>query len=546
MDSLLSKLHLAAITAKKVKLNHEELKQALLMLATEDVKQRFHIGNVIQQQGPKSLPELISAMSFDQPEIRRTVAHVLGKLAIELVAAGQPVPPELMATLHGGLLDEDPKVRWNSTVALGDLKISESVNHLIEAHSKETSTWVRPSMILAMGSIGGSEVTEYLSSYQPNDSRERSALQKVLDRSIGERSDWRFVKHLAQPIPIELWAVEGIENTVAKGVREQLSLPVLKVAPGRVQTSTADAYSLFALRSFTELLIPLAKAQMKPPCEKNELLKIVEEKLEQDGILDRILSLHEDGQQIMRYRLEIRGKELKHQDRRTIIMEIADRIAATCPAFVNSTSNYNVEIRILLEENSAEILLKPFTILDDRFSYRVKDVPAAINPSAAAGVISLAPDLFAHGRVLDPFCGSGTMLIERAQAGSYDKLVGIDISRAAIEAAQQNVKIAGLPNVTLIRDDMRRVSHEALFDEIITNMPFGIRTGKHSANVKLYQDFFDLIPRILTKHGFVLLYTQEVLLTTNLFRKSKQLKLCSINRVQSGGLRPAIFVGVRK
>ena len=125
-------------------------------------------------------------------------------------------------------------------------------------------------------------------------------------------------------------------------------------------------------------------------------------------------------------------------------------------------------------------------------------------------------------------------------------MVGFDVSRTAIEAAVQNAGAAGLSNVTLINDDMRRVSRKEPFDEIITNMPFGIRSSKHETNVKLYEEFFDLVPHILAKHGLTIVYTQEVRLTTRLFHKSKYLKLLNIHRVTSGGLKPAVFVGMRE
>ena len=540
MDSLLKKLDKAT---KKVKLSQEEIGQAILLLSTEDVKQRFHIGNVILQQGLKSLPKLTLAMDLDKPEIRRTVVYILGKLSKQLIAIGQPVPQEAMDALYRGLLDEDPKVRRNSAVALGDLKISVSAGNVIHALSRETTPWVRTSMILALGSIGGDETVAYLSSYQADNTPERIALEKALDRSASIKSNWRFIKKLTNAIPMELWTAEGMERVVAEGVKKELSLAVGQVTPGRVCISTADAYGLFALRTFTELLIPLAKAQLNSP---DEIKAVVAENLRQENILEKILALHEDDQQVMRYRLEIKGKGLRHNIRRTIIREIAEAITAACPVFVNSPSHYDLEIRILLEEKTAEFLLKPFTIPDNRFSYRIKDVPASINPAVAAGVIRLAPRLFPQGRVLDPFCGSGTMLIERGFAVGHKELVGVDISPAAIEAAKQNVCTAGFSNMTLINDDMRNISRKEKFHEIITNMPFGIRTSNHETNVKLYREFFDLIPHILAEHGLVILYTQEVSLTTNLFRKSKHLKLSSAHRVTAGGLRPAIFIGTMK
>lgn len=546
MDKLDAKLGEAACTKISIILSQEEIRRAILLLATDDVKRRFSIGSVIQQQGVVSLPELARALDLDPHEIRRTVVYIIGGIGAALKKAGQSLPAEVPDTLYRGLLDEDPKVRCNSAVALGRLNVAESVGNITHALNLETSPWVRPSMVLALGAIGGPEVAAYLASYQPDGASERIALMKALDHSAGVRSNWRFIKGLADAIPVELWTIGGLERVLAEDAKEKLSLAMEQVAECRMQTSTADAYSLFALRTFAELLVPLTRAQLNAQYNVDEVRDIVAEMIRHEHLLERILSLHEGGQQIMRYRLEIRGRGLRHPTRRAIIQEVTDLIAEANSAFVNSPSHYSVEIRMLLEENKAECLLKPFTIPDDRFGYRVRDVPAAINPVVAAGIMRLAPRLFAHGRVLDPFCGSGTVLIERGFAGSYDRLVGVDISRTAVEAAQQNVRTAGFANIDITRDDVRNISRMRPFDEIITNMPFGIRTSTHETNVSLYRDFFDLIPHILAEHGLVMIYTQEIQLTERLFRTSRHIRLSGIHRVVSGGLRPAIFVGVRK
>mgnify|MGYP002245200123 CR=1 FL=1 len=58
--------------------------------------------------------------------------------------------------------------------------------------------------------------------------------------------------------------------------------------------------------------------------------------------------------------------------------------------------------------------LKLYTIPMQRFSYRKNVVAASIHPSLAAMLVSLAkPYLKENAQILDPFCGVGTMLIER-------------------------------------------------------------------------------------------------------------------------------------
>lgn len=533
-------------TAKTPLLSPEELRQAICALATDDVPRRFAIGETILRQGMRGVPELLGAMTSETPEIRRAVVYLLGELAKGLVTAGKCVPEAMAEALQRSVLDDDAKVRRNGAIALGALHSGASVSVLSDALARETVAWVRPSLLLALGAIGGEDVATVLSAYLPTDDAARAALDKALDRATGSQAHWRMRTQLSEPITVQLATLPGLEAVVAAEVRERLSLPVDQVMHGRVQLCTDDLYRLFTLRTFTELLLPLATAPLRAAYGEADILQSVAEMLERDGVLARILALHEDEPCRMRYRLEIQGKLVTHAMRRTLITGIVARIAQASPRFVNSPSHYNIELRVTVAENELALILQPRTVPDARFAYRVHDVPASINPVAAAGIVRLAPRLFPHGRVLDPFCGSGTMLIERGFAGAYQELVGVDIAQAAVDAAEANAKATGLEQISIRHGDMREIPGDAPFHEIISNMPFGLRTGTHESNIRLYEDFFARLPQWLVKGGLLLLFTQEIRLTTQLLRKSRQLQMTGTHRIQSGGLTPVLFVATRK
>jgi len=59
------------------------------------------------------------------------------------------------------------------------------------------------------------------------------------------------------------------------------------------------------------------------------------------------------------------------------------------------------------------------TLPDKRFVYRKNAIAASIHPSAAALMMELAsPYLKEDAQIMDPFCGVGTMLIERDTPGA--------------------------------------------------------------------------------------------------------------------------------
>ena len=535
MNGLLEKIKKLRDSNKKIKLSHQELNSVINLLSTEDIKLRFFIGTLIIQQGKRSIPFLLKGVCSPIPEVRRSSVYLLGKLAKNESQNSL----EIINALKSTLADDDPKVRKNSALILGKLGAKQIVTYLIDTLKKEQIEWVKPSFILALGAIGGEQATKFLKTYKPDFESERYFLLKALDKTSNLRSGFQFLHNISNPIPLELWTFNGLETVLKKEVKDKLDLESKKNKSGIICTESKNIYDFFSIRTFLELLIPIETTYVT---SIEDAQKKVIKLLCKNGILDRILSLHEGDLSSMRYRIEINSREVKHYIRRQIISELVQVIKTVSPLFINSTSNYDIEIRIVIERNFLRLLWKPFTIPDNRFSYRVKDIPASINPVVAAGIVRfLESNLHSQHRVLDPFCGSGTILIERALAGKCRELIGVDISQKAIEAAEQNIRISGLKNIKLINNDIRNISKNENFDEIITNMPFGIRLGSHSKNIELYKDFFNLLPKILATNGSLILYTQEIVLTKELLGISN-LKLLDVHRIEAGGLKPAVFI----
>jgi len=151
-----------------------------------------------------------------------------------------------------------------------------------------------------------------------------------------------------------------------------------------------------------------------------------------------------------------------------------------------------------------------------RRGYRVSQDIAPLNEVLAAGMIMIA-GWNGDSDFLDPMCGSGTLLIEaaliaygiapgifRSHFGFEDwldfdpdllekiynddslerdfehSIIGIDISRQAVESALTNIKQAGLQRkVTVIHKSI--FDHDPVFEGhgmVITNPPYGERLRK--------------------------------------------------------------------
>lgn len=210
------------------------------------------------------------------------------------------------------------------------------------------------------------------------------------------------------------------------------------------------------------------------------------------------------------YRIELKSnKDLRFKS------DLTKKIASTLELesnrmLLNSPSHYEIELRIIEnEEGNCSIMVKYFTLPDHRFSYRTESVAASIKPTDAALLAALAqPYMAEDAQVLDPFCGVGTMLIERQKIQKANTSYGIDIYPTAIAKAQENTQNAG-QIIHYINKDFFNFTHEYMFDEIFTNMPFAAGKTTQQEIVQLYEQFFKKIPSLLTKEGKVILYTHN-------------------------------------
>jgi tRNA (guanine6-N2)-methyltransferase len=128
--------------------------------------------------------------------------------------------------------------------------------------------------------------------------------------------------------------------------------------------------------------------------------------------------------------------------------------------------------------------------------YKLAHLPASLRPSAAAAMVRLtrpAPeDVF-----LDPMCGAGTLLIERAEAGRYRLLLGGDRDPEAVAATRTNVGRRYQP-IEIRSWDATDLPLDAVsVTALATNLPFGTRIGDREANRRLYPAFLREAARVL-------------------------------------------------
>ena len=169
---------------------------------------------------------------------------------------------------------------------------------------------------------------------------------------------------------------------------------------------------------------------------------------------------------------------------------------------------------------------------------------SSTRPEQAALAACLAkPYLTEQAQVLDPFCGVGTMLIERDKACPARVMYGIDTFGDAIRGAWENAKLAG-KHINFINRDFFTFQHGYLFDEIFTNMPDRGKKTKEEHDA-FYGQFFEKASEILTSNGRIVLYSDEKNFVKKQLRLRREYTLLQEYSMDEKGICYLFIIGKR-
>jgi tRNA (guanine6-N2)-methyltransferase len=192
--------------------------------------------------------------------------------------------------------------------------------------------------------------------------------------------------------------------------------------------------------------------------------------------------------------------------------------------------------------------------------YRKNTTPASINPAIAFAMNQIA-GLDENDKILDPCCGTGTILIERLLLKPA-LCIGVDIDPRQIENAKENIEEAGFRHseqreeyiLRSAQDDTYNgilLEHgnitekkfpEGFFTKIISNLPYGLHSGSREKNVKLYHFLADISSTWLKKGGRIILLTSSKKLLKNSFDFNPKMKLVEEIEIPNDSLKRVIFI----
>ncbi len=422
------------------------------------------------------------------------------------------------------LKSEDAKVRKNAALIMGELAVPEFMTKLYEAYVKEDKLFVKSDYLTAIRHY------DYHSLIQKFKER-----LSILTNNVFEETS---LKHIREEIRILTeMLIESEKPAMHRftGYKEESDIILLtnrdhsKVTLDQVHNSraktfgagiiirTKDLGEIIPIRTYSELLFRLNEVSS---IEDSSTLGA--EAIYKGRLLDFLSARHE-GDPPYYFRIEIKSKmplDKKSMFAKKMAAEL-ERLSER--KLINSTSNYEFELRLIENrEGRFNVLIKLYTLKDQRFKYRKNTIAASINPVNAALTAMLSKSYLKEGAdVLDPFCGVGTMLIERNKIVPAKMMYGVDIFGEAIEKARENAE-ADQKEIYFINRDFFDFTHEYLFDEIFTNMPTAGGRKTEEEIEMLYMRFFNRALELLKDEAVIVLYTRNNALVKKGIRNKKE------------------------
>jgi hypothetical protein len=453
------------------------------------------------------------AARFDRAAPRERIqrAAVIRAVGVVFSESGPAEQKEAVKRwLRGLLLDPGEKIRRYAMAALPKIGAGpEEESGLLALLRTAASGREKKFLARTLEKIGGSASLEILE--KGDDDFLRQAGQKV-KAGIARRespSAARMDGVLADlaGVRIHLRGRRGLEEIVRGEVEESIraggKFRVAGGGSGLVAVTPVAPFCLadiYALRCFGTAGFVLGAAPIAGAAESVAALAAVIA----SPLSRRILEAFTRG--AVRYRLNFMARG--HQ--RSAVRRLAGQVYALCPEMLNDGRNVTWTMDIFEGEDSRRVELRPNVTPDPRFCYRRQDVPAASHPPMAACMARLAGRV-EHEIIWDPFCGSGLELIESALLGGVERILGTDLSAAAIAITRGNFAAlkANRGPAELVCCDFRDFASSAGMGPnsvslLITNPPLGRRVPVADLP-GLMRDLFAVAATVLRPGGRLVL-----------------------------------------
>jgi len=329
-------------------------------------------------------------------------------------------------------------------------------------------------------------------------------------------------------------AAFGLEAIVVREL-QQLGYQPHVTRPGRIEFAgdfSAICRANLWLRSADRVLVQLAKF----------------EAMDFDALFDATRNVPWEAWIAQDAAIPVRGRSRKSQltsvpaCQRTVKKAIVDRLQSVANGAELPETGPPVPVEIALLEDEATLSIDTTGDGLHRRGYRSLVGEAQIRETLAAALVQLT--FWKPGRpFLDPFCGTGTIVIEAAMLGRnlapgrrrtfaaeswinspeadwkraceeaddlvrpalQPRLLGTDINAEALQLARYHAEQAGVvDDVHFQQCEFSKTTSTRSFGCLVTNPPYGIRLGEQAEVEAIYQSMPEVLRRLKTWSHYIL------------------------------------------
>ena len=164
-----------------------------------------------------------------------------------------------------------------------------------------------------------------------------------------------------------------------------------------------------------------------------------------------------------------------------------------------------IEVRVLITNLTVYVGLKVSELDRQQFEnrkvqYRPYFSPISLHPKLARTLVNLSA-IKKNEVLLDPFCGTGGILIEAGIIGI--SVVGSDIEEKMVKGCKENLDYYKIKNYKLFSSDIGSINTRvSKIDAVVTDLPYGKSTTTKGEDIKkLYERTFKSISCVLKEDG---------------------------------------------
>jgi len=208
--------------------------------------------------------------------------------------------------------------------------------------------------------------------------------------------------------------------------------------------------------------------------------------------------------------------------------------------------DYDVEVRVDVHDDRCLVSVQHTREALSRRQLEGYQPRAALKANVAYALLHLAHFEGSPDVLLDPFCGSGTILLEAAERWPETRAYGNDWDEEAVAGGRTNVGLAGVDDRVSIRKGdvwhLAETFEDVTADLIVTNPPFGVRMASSMDFFPFYRRVLEQMAAVLRPAGTVVMLVLREGPFNAAISETAAFTIRHVRVIEIGGLYPHVFV----